>query len=53
MPLAALADIVDLDDVRMIEFAGGAGLLDEAVDELLARAVVFVEDLDRMRNVGS
>ena len=41
------ADIVAADDVGMLDLAGGAGLADEALHELLVAGEVRGEDLDR------
>src|SRR5262249_40892914 len=42
-------EVVDLDDVRVRELAAGARLLDEHVDVVLDRAVLWADVLDRDR----
>src|SRR5581483_5084783 len=49
---ALVADLVDLDDVRVVERGGELGLLLEASEELRVRRGARREDLDRVALAG-
>jgi hypothetical protein len=43
----SLTEVVDLDDVFVTDAGGGAGFLDEALDQVGLRCKVLRQDLDR------
>ncbi len=51
--LLVVAHVVDLDDVRVVELGGGAGLVPESLEEELQALPVHVQVADRLDRDGS